>query len=78
MNGDFKQWLEANKLLIVMGSESNPSSSKYSMLPIINTAIYDPNTFEPIYAHRIVTKKRYDELMITDDLKYCEGRLLKI
>jgi hypothetical protein len=48
------------------------------MLPIVNTVIYNPTTFEPVYVHRVVTKERYDELIRNDDLIYGEGRLLKI
>jgi hypothetical protein len=78
MDKEFKQWLETNKLIIVTVSVHNPSSPKYSMLPIVNTVIYNPNTFEPVYVHRMVTKERYDELIRNDDLIYGEGRLLKI
>jgi hypothetical protein len=78
MDKEFKQWLETNKLIIVAVSVHNPSSPKYSMLPIVNTVIYNPNTFEPVYVHRMVTKERYDELIRNDDLIYGEGRLLKI
>lgn len=78
MNKDFKHWLKTNKLPIVTGSGSNPSSPKYSMLPIVNTVIYDPSNFEPVYVYRMVTKERYDELINTGELMYGEGRLLKI
>jgi hypothetical protein len=78
MDKEFKQWLETNKLIIVTVSVHNPSSPKYSMLPIVNTVIYNPTTFEPVYVHRVVTKERYDELIRNDDLIYGEGRLLKI
>jgi len=75
MNKEFKQWLKANKLPIIRGR--GKKSEKYSILPIVRTTIYDPNTFEPVCVYRMITKERYDELIKTGDLIYGEGRLLK-
>lgn len=76
MGSEFKKWLEINKLPIISGG--GKKREKYSMLPIVNTVIYDPSNFEPVYVYRMVTKERYDELINTGELMYGEGRLLKI
>ena len=77
MNKDFKQWLDANKLSIVAGSDYNSFYPKYSMLPIVFTTIYNPNTFEAVKIYRMVTKEHYDRLITSEDLKYNDGRLIK-
>lgn len=77
MNKDFKQWLDANKLSIMARTDYDLFLSKYSMLPMMITTIYNPNTFETVKIYRVVTKEHYDRLITSEDLKYTNGRLIK-
>jgi len=74
MNPEFKNWLKKNKLKVLWINRKK--YNYYSILPMIITTIYDPNTFTPMYITRIISIERYEELeKDPSSLKYNESEI---